>query len=159
MLRIFFLVCSQLTIGGIALMRLVPAEEIGKGFFRTCASIYLLIWILVLVGLDWARPVEFVAFALFTFLLLVYYASLWVEKLPHSARLLEITSIVGLCAIGASALSYSAGGALTDEALIRVPNFLFSTLSMGAATTGMLLGHWYLVAPELSLVPVWAVLP
>jgi len=154
MLRIFFLVCSQLTVGGVALMRLVPAEEIGKGFFRTCASIYLLIWILVLVGLDWARPVEFLAFALFTFLLLVYYASLWVEKLPNSARLLEITSIVGLCAIGASALSYSAGGSLADEALIRIPNFLFSTLSMGAAMTGMLLGHWYLVTPELSLVPI-----
>ena len=154
MLRIFFLVCSQLTVGGLALMRLVPAEAIGKGFFRTCTSIYLLIWVLVLVGLDWARPGEFLAFALFTFLLLVYYASLWVEKLPNSARLLEITSTVGLCAIGASALSYSAGGSLTDEALFRVPNFLLSTLSMGAAMTGMLLGHWYLVMPELSLVPI-----
>ena len=43
MLRIFFLVFSQLTVGGLALMRLVPAAEIGPGFFRTCASIYLLI--------------------------------------------------------------------------------------------------------------------
>jgi hypothetical protein len=154
MLRIFFLVCSQLTIGGLALMRLVPAEEIGKGFFRTCASIYLLIWVLVLVGLDWARPWEFIAFTLFTLLLLVYYASLWVEKLPNSSRLLEITSTVGLCAIGASALSYSAGGSLTDEAMLRVPNFLLSTLSLGAAMSGMLLGHWYLVTPELSLVPI-----
>jgi hypothetical protein len=154
MLRIFFLVCSQLTVGGLALMRLVPAEEIGKGFFRTCTSIYLLIWLLVLAGLDWARPGEFLTFALFTCLLLVYYASLWVEKLPNSSRLLEITSTVGLCAIGASALSYSAGGSLTDEAMLRVPNFLLSTLSLGAAMSGMLLGHWYLVTPELSLVPI-----
>src|SRR5688572_1982246 len=33
MLRIFFLVFSQLIVGGLALMRLVPAAEIGKGFF------------------------------------------------------------------------------------------------------------------------------
>jgi hypothetical protein len=154
MLRIFFLVCSQLTVGGLALMRLVPAEEIGKGFFRTCASIYLLIWVLVLVGLEWDRPWEFLAFALFTFLFLAYFASLWIDKLPNSARLLELTSTVGVCAIGASALSYSAGGALTDGALLRLPNFLFSTLAMGAAMTGMLLGHWYLVTPELSLIPI-----
>jgi hypothetical protein len=154
MLRIFFLVCSQLTVGGLALMRLVPSEEIGKGFFRTCASIYLLIWLLVLAGLDWDRPWELLAFALFTLLFLVYYASLWIEKLPDSSRLLEITSTVGLCAIGVSSLSYSAGGSLTDEALFRIPNFLCSTLSMGAAMTGMLLGHWYLVTPELSLLPI-----
>jgi hypothetical protein len=154
MLRIFFLVCSQLTVGGLALMRLVPAAEIGKGFFRTCASIYLLIWALVLAGLDWARPWELLACTLFTLLFLMYYASLWVEKLPNSSRLLEITSAVGLCAIGASALSYSAGGPLTDEAMFRVPNFLLSTLSLGAAMSGMLLGHWYLVTPELSLVPI-----
>jgi hypothetical protein len=100
MLRIFFLVCSQLTVGGLALMRLVPTEEIGKGFFRTCASIYLLIWVLVLVGLEWDRPWEFLAFALFTFLFLAYFASLWIDKLPNSARLLELTSTVGVCDAG-----------------------------------------------------------
>src|SRR4051812_13044149 len=109
MLRIFFLVFSQLTVGGLALMRLVPAAEIGPGFFRTCASIYLLIWAFVLAGLEWDRPWELLGFALFTLLFLVYYASLWLEKLANGARLLEITSGVGFCAIVASALSYSTG--------------------------------------------------
>jgi hypothetical protein len=154
MLRIFFLVFSQLIVGGLALMRLVPAAEIGKGFFRTCAAIYLLIWILVVAGLEWARPWELLGFALFTLLFVVYYASLWLEKLPNSSRLLEITSAVGFCAIIASALSYSAGGSVMDEAALRVPNFLLSALSLGAAMSGMLLGHWYLVTPELSLVPI-----
>jgi hypothetical protein len=154
MLRIFFLVFSQLTVGGLALMRLVPEADIGKGFFRTCASIYLLIWVFVLAGLEWARPWELLGFALFTLLFLVYYASLWVENLPHSSRLLEMTSAVGLCAVVASALSYSTGGPLTSEAALRAPNVLLSSLSLGAAMSGMLLGHWYLVTPELSLVPI-----
>ena len=154
MLRIFFLVFSQLIVGGIAVMRLVPAAEIGKGFFRTCASIYLLIWVLVLAGLEWARPWELLGFALFTLLFLVYYVSLWVERLPTSSRLLETTSVVGCCAVIASALSSSAGGPPADEAALRVPNFLCSTLSLGSAMSGMLLGHWYLVTPELSLVPI-----
>src|SRR5215475_1114399 len=154
MLRIFFLVFSQLTVGGLALMHLVPAAEIGPGFFRTCASIYLLIWVCVLAGLEWTRPWELLGFALFTLLFLVYYASLWLDKLVNRSRLLEITSVVGFCAVVASASSYSAGGSPLDEALIRAPNFLFSTLSLGAAMSGMLLGHWYLVTPELSLTPI-----
>jgi hypothetical protein len=91
---------------------------------------------------------------LFTLIFLVYYASLWFDKLANRARLLEITSVVGFCAVVASALSPSAGGAPLDEAFVRVPNFLFSTIALGAAMTGMLLGHWYLVTPELSLVPI-----
>jgi hypothetical protein len=154
MLRIFFLVFSQLTVGGLALMRLVPAVDIGLGFFRTCASIYLLIWVCVLAGLEWARPWELWAFVLFTLLFLVYYASLWFDKLVNRSRLLEITSIIGFCAIVASALSTSAAGSPLNEALVRVPNFLCSTIALGAAMTGMLLGHWYLVTPELSLVPI-----
>lgn len=154
MLRLFFLVFSQLTVGGLALMRLVPEAEIGKGFFRTCASIYLLIWVIVLAGLEWARPWELLGFALFTLFFLVYYASLWVEQLAHSSRLLEITSAIGLCAVVASALSYPVGGSPTDEATLRALNFLLSNLSLGAAMSGMLLGHWYLVTPELSLVPI-----
>jgi hypothetical protein len=154
MLRIFFLVLSQLTVGGLALMRLVPAAEIGPGFFRTCASIYLLIWVFGLAGLEWARPWELASFSLFTLLFLMYYVSLWVEKVANRSRLLEITSGVGICAVVASALSYSAAGSPLGEALVRVPNFLFSTLSLGAAMSGMLLGHWYLVTPELSLTPI-----
>jgi hypothetical protein len=154
MLRIFFLVFSQLTVGGLALMLLVPEAEIGKGFFRTCASIYLLIWVLDLAGLEWARPWELLGFALFSLLFLVYYASLWLEKLPRSSRLLEMTSAVGFCAVVVSALSYSTGGLLTSEAMVRAANVLLSTLSLGAAMSGMLLGHWYLVTPELSLVPI-----
>ena len=72
MLRIFFLVFSQLTIGGLAMMTVVPAESIGKGFFRTCASIYLLIWLLILAGLEWARPLEFLGGVLFTVCFLLY---------------------------------------------------------------------------------------
>jgi hypothetical protein len=154
MLRIFFLVFSQLTVGGLALMRLVPAAEIGKGFFRTCTSIYLFLWVLVLAGLESARPWELMGFALFTLLFLVYYASLWFERLPGSSRLLEMTSVAGFCAVVASALSYSAEGSLLEEAMLRAPNFLLGALSLGAAMSGMLLGHWYLVTPELSLVPI-----
>jgi hypothetical protein len=154
MLRIFFLVFSQLTVGGLLLLHLVPAAAIGKGFFRTCASIYLLIWLLLLAGLDGARPAELVGGLLFTAAFLVYYASLWTERLPDSARLLPITWGVGLGAVLASALSSMPAAAWGWEAGLYGLNFLLSTLSLGAAMSGMLLGHWYLVAPELSLLPI-----
>jgi hypothetical protein len=54
----------------------------------------------------------------------------------------------------ASALSYSPAASSMWEMTVRALNFLFSVLSLGAAMSGMLLGHWYLVTPELSLVPI-----
>jgi hypothetical protein len=154
MLRIFFLVFSQLTIGGLAVMHVVPAEAIGKGFFRTCASIYLLIWLLILAGLEWARPVELLGGGLFTLCFLLYYASLWIERLPASTRWLPLTWGVGFGAVVASALSSAPAMAWTGEAVFYTLNFLLSAVSLGAAMSGMLLGHWYLVTPELSLVPI-----
>jgi hypothetical protein len=90
----------------------------------------------------------------FTLLFLVYYASLWFEQLPDSSRLLDLTTAVGFCAVAASALSYSGAGVGFAEGGLRVANFLLGSISLGAAMSGMLLGHWYLVTPELSLVPI-----
>lgn len=154
MLRIFFLVVSQLAVGGLALLTLVPLREIGKGFFRTCGLLYLLLTVIVLGGLQWTRPAEVVGFVLFFFLLLVYLLSLWSERLPDSLQLLKGTLTVGIVAIIASALSYPSTPASAGETTLRTLNFLCSTLSLGAAMSGMLLGHWYLVTPELSLVPI-----
>lgn len=154
MLRIFFLVFSQLAVGSFALLSIVPLLEIGKGFFRTCALLYLLIMIVVLWGLSWTRPWELLGFVLFFLLLVFYLASLWIVRLPGSPRLLNITLAVGACAVIASALSDPSPATLTWATSLRALNFLSSALSLGAAMTGMMLGHWYLVTPELSLVPI-----
>jgi hypothetical protein len=154
MLRIFFLVFSQLTVGGLAMLHVVPAQEIGKGFFRTCASIYLLLWLLILAGLDRTRPAELFGCVLFTLVFLLYWASLWSERLSKSAPWLPLTWGVGGGAVVASALSAAPAASWTGEGAFYTLNFLLSTASLGAAMSGMLLGHWYLVTPELSLVPI-----
>ncbi len=138
MLRIFFLVLSQLSVGGFALLSLVPLAEIGKGFFRTCALIYLLIMALVLVGLDGVRPLELIGFVLFVLLLILYSASLWFDRLPNSMRLLKTTLTIGICAVVASALSYPSTADPPGESILRVVNFLFSTLSLGCWAIGTL---------------------
>jgi hypothetical protein len=154
MLRIFFLVLSQLSVGGLALLIFVPLREMGKGFFRTCGLIYLLLSGVILGGLQWTRPGELVGFMAFVLLLLCYLISLWSDRLPDNQRLLKMTLTVGVGAIIASALSYSSGAPPIGEATLRTLNFLCGALSLGAAMSGMLLGHWYLVTPELSLVPI-----
>ncbi|MBI3328958.1 MAG: hypothetical protein HYZ81_19920 [Nitrospinae bacterium] len=154
MLHIFFLVLSQLSVGGFALLSLIPPLAIGKGFFRTCAVLYLLLMAFILAGLAWTRPAELLGFVLFFLLLVLYIASLWIEQLPSSQRLLTIARTVGVCAVIASAFSELSAAALTWETCLRALNFLCSALSLGAAMTGMLLGHWYLVTPELSLIPI-----
>ena len=61
---------SQLTVGGLALMCLVPATEIGLGFFGPALPFYLPIWVCVVAGTEAARPWELLGFALFTLVFL-----------------------------------------------------------------------------------------
>ena len=89
-------------------MRLVPAAEIDSGFFRTCASVYLLVRSPSSPDLN-RRLLELLRLSLLP-LFLMYFASLWLEKLPARSRLLEITSVISFCAIIASSLSDSAAG-------------------------------------------------
>jgi hypothetical protein len=44
-------------------------------------------------------------------------------------------------------------GTLSFETLLYPVSFLVSALSLGAVTTGMLLGHWYLIDRDLAIEP------
>jgi len=56
------------------------------------------------------------------------------------------------------AQTFRPGPLLSVETLIYPLSFLVSALLLGAVTTGMLLGHWYLIDSGLTLEPFWRVL-
>ncbi len=58
-------------------------------------------------------------------------------------------TLVGLIALipGLSAMSF-------ETAALNLASFWTSAAAVGGATTGMLLGHWYLTAPSMSIEPL-----
>ena len=165
-LDIFYIVFSQLAVGGFVLLILVPKELVGANFYRLMGGIYLLVSGLSRCA-DLAlhqQPVTFLNFfgfwqnpesilvISFVLLILVYTLS-WGFKRP----LLTQTLFIGGSLCGAAWLVFSAQRyfqivELPGEIVLLPLQFLTAATLLGAVHTGMWFGHWYLVTPDLPVV-------
>ena len=166
LIPIFYLVFSQLAIGGFALFLLVPKGLVGRGFYRLMGAIYLLAIILARCAalaidgemvtlrnffLSWAG--HEVLFTLFLFLILLgYTVSLWLKSEFFNRILLFTGATVGTLWIVYSAQSYLSQIDLPAEQLLLPFQFLVSAALLGAVNSGMWFGHWYLVTPDLPVI-------
>ncbi len=166
MVLIFYLVFSQLAVGGLALLLIIPTSLVGRGFYRLMGAIYLLIVALarcanlainhhtVNVGSFFsAWQGQDSVFALVFFLLLLFYTvSLWLKPPIINRTLLIVGSVYGFVWIVYSARSYLALIDLPAEGFLLPAQFLVSAVLLGAVNTGMWFGHWYLVTPRLPII-------
>ena len=165
-LDIFYLVFSQLAVGGFILLILVPKGLVGANFYRLMGSIYLLVSGLSRCA-DLARhqqPVTFLNFFGFwqnpesilviSFVLLVcVYTLSWWFKRPLFTQILFIGgSICGAVWIVLTAQRYFQIVQLPGEMVLLPLQFLTAAALLGAVHTGMWFGHWYLVTPDLPVI-------
>ncbi|MCZ6676707.1 MAG: hypothetical protein O7E52_05585 [Candidatus Poribacteria bacterium] len=166
MVRIFYLVFSQLAVGGLGLLLLIPKDLVGRGFYRLMGAIYLLIIICArcanlainhhTVGLKnflfvWQEQDS--ALVLIFFLLTLFYMiSLWLKPAIINRLLLILSAVVGLIWIVYSANFYLDGMNLPGVQFLLPAQFLISTVLLGAVNSGMWFGHWYLVTPRLPVI-------
>lgn len=165
-LDIFYLVFSQLAVGGFILLLLVPKGLVGANFYRLMGSIYLLVSGLSRCA-DLARhqqPVTFLNFFGFwqnpesilviSFVLLVcVYTLSWWFKRPLFTQILFIGgSICGAVWIVLTAQRYFQIVQLPGEMVLLPLQFLTAAALLGAVHTGMWFGHWYLVTPDLPVI-------
>ena len=166
MILIFYIVFSQLAVGGLALLLLIPKDLVGRGFYRLMALIYLLVMVfarcanLALSG----NPVSFGNFFLawqgyesifvlaFCALLLLYMLSLWLKQALISRFLLIAGTICGIIWIVYSAQSYGELIDIPAGRLLLSAQFLVSAVLLGTVNSGMWFGHWYLVTPNLPVI-------
>ena len=165
-LDIFYLVFSQLAVGGFVVLILVPKALVGANFYRLMGGIYLLV-----SGLSRCanlalhqQPVTFLNFfgfwqnlesvlvIVFVLLVLVYTLSWWFKR-----PLLTQTLFIGGSIFGAAWLIFSAQRYFQivelPGAVVLLPlQFLTAAALLGAVHTGMWFGHWYLVTPDLPVV-------
>ena len=165
-LDIFYLVFSQLAVGGFVLLILVPKGLVGANFYRLMGGIYLLVSGLSRCA-DLAlhqQPVTFLNFfgfwqnresvlvISFVLLVLVYTLSWWFKR-PLLTRILFVGgSICGAAWLVLSAQRYFQIIQLPGETVLLPLQFLTAAVLLGAVHTGMWFGHWYLVTPDLPVI-------
>jgi len=161
----FLLVFGQLAVGGILALSVPGFHEIERGFFKSTACVYLGCGITILLGKAylvlftrpetlWSlRGLEVGAWFLFCLLCGIYTYTLWGDPFVLRARAYVLSLFSGIIALSISASVYRQASLLSVETVLYPLSFLTSAAMLGAAATGMSLGHWYLIELGLSLEP------
>jgi hypothetical protein len=169
--RCFLLVFEQLYVGGFLALSVPPFADMERGFYKSSAAVYLGIGLFALAGrvvlllrpasgaatANPAQLFELSLWAISTLAAAVYLRSLWGNAFRLRARAYVVTWMSGLAALAVAAQSFRLGPALSVESVMYPINFVVSALLLGSVTTGMLLGHWYLIDRDLSIDPFWRV--
>ena len=165
-LDIFYLVFSQLAVGGFILLCLVPKALVGANFYRLMGSIYLFVSGLSRCA-DLAlhrQPVTFLNFfgfwqnpesilvISFVLLVLIYTLSWWF-KVPLLTQFFFFAGVIcGIAWIILSTQRYFQIVRLPGEVFLLPLQFLTAAVLLGTVHSGMWFGHWYLVTPDLPVI-------
>jgi hypothetical protein len=141
----------QVAVGGMVALLFVPYKAISRQFFRICSLIFL-----VVEGLALWRSggqVEMGGWSSFLFaaLLLAFTLAWFIPGDPGAVVLHRLGILAGLALVLVDTWRYPivAGGSLGR--VMGVINALTSTLLLGTALVGLLLGHRYLNEPQLPV--------
>jgi hypothetical protein len=155
-----FLVFLELAVGGLLVLLWADwRREVSRGFVLMSLvllglSAGLALWVrqsfpLALVDPAWRAP-ETAAVVAFVGLLAVYLVIAW-RRGQRGRRLVGLlAAVAGLGSLGAASLVHAAAQGPWTVLL----SLLLGALSLGAAMVAMVLGHWYLVTPDLSTRPL-----
>jgi hypothetical protein len=164
----FLVMFGALAIGGFFCLSLPPFHEIERGFYKSSAAVFLTSALVIVAGKGVllarsATPsalsiVELAGWTTFAACGALYLYSLWGNPYRLRARAYLGTLIFGLLALTVSASRFRLAPLASLETVLYPLSFAMSAATLGAAVTGMLLGHWYLIDTGMSLVPLQRVL-
>lgn len=150
---LIFLLFSQLAIGGIWSVSLVP-DLAGKSFFRFCGLACALLLAIGLFTGEQHHSLSLWGLVASLWLSCIFVGLIVCER-PRQARRVLLGS--GL----AGAFGLAAYGFLTTPeawphwvAYASIVYQLSSALFLGSVIFGMILGHWYLIVPTLPIAPL-----
>ncbi len=161
----FILFLHQLSLGGLFALAVTPFHEIERGFYKSTAGVLLITALLGLWGkLDLYRnalflnggvgpTLEIILYVLFVLFLALYLVSLWGERVRLRARTFSLSLLLGLGGLLLASFSFHNSAFWSVETFSYPISFVLSSLLLGAATVGMLIGHWYLIDSGQRLEP------
>ena len=163
---VFYLVFSQLGVGGFVLLFLVPKGLVGANFYRLMGGIYLLVSGLSRCAnlalyeqsvtfrnfFGYWQNLESISVISFFLIILVYTLSWWF-KTPLLTQIFFFGgTISGIASIVLSSQRYLQIIQIPGEMFVLPLQFLTAATLLGAVHTGMWFGHWYLVVPDLPVI-------
>lgn len=165
--RCFLLVFAELYVGGLLALSIPPFHQIERGFYKSTASVYLGAGILAFAGrvalllrgsattaaFTRGEGLEMLLWAISLVAAGLYLYGLWGEDSRSRARHYVWAWSSGVVALAIGAQAFRLGPAFSVETVLYPLSFVVSALLLGAVTTGMLLGHWYLIDHSLSIDP------
>ncbi len=163
--EIFYLVFSQLAVGGFAVMFLIPKGVVGANYYRLMGGIYLLVAVLARCANLYLnkQSVTFIAFfgglenvesifvLSFVVIVFVYTLSLWFKSSILTDLLFYLGILCGIVWILFSAFHYFKVVQFPGSKYLLSFQFIISAVLLGGVHTGMWFGHWYLVTPDLPV--------
>ena len=163
--KVFYLVFSQLAVGGMTVMLFIPMGLVGANFYRLMGGIYLLVGGLarcttlylreqpVNIGNFFAywQDAEAILGICFIAILFVYTLSWWFKSPVFTQILFYAGALCGIFWLIYSALPYLENVQFPGADFLLPLQFLVSAALLGIVHTGMWFGHWYLVTPELPV--------
>ena len=159
--RCFLLVFCQLGVGGLLSLAVPPFHDLERGFFKSSGGVFLTASLLGGLGTIYLRltreasgvgTIEALLWLLHCALFAIYLATLWGNEMQTRARLFAAAQLSGVAALTASAWSL----ALVQGpwiVFLSIANTLVGAAALGAVTTGMLIGHWYLIDTSMEIEP------
>ncbi|HZR79786.1 MAG TPA: hypothetical protein VFD92_01730 [Candidatus Binatia bacterium] len=159
--RCFLLVFCQLGVGGLLSLAVPPFHDLERGFYKSSAGVFFsasLVGALGTVdllltrdasGVSWLEAALWIAHLV---LFGLYLSTLWGDAMVARARLYAAALLTGVAALAVGAGSLIAGHGILLETL-SVLSALVSAVAVGSVTTGMLIGHWYLIDPGMEIEP------
>lgn len=162
--EILFLLLGQLSVGGVVLLAVISRRQLGLSFFRLNGLIFFLLMGAAIPGIpapaadggirgllhSWPGATIVLTLA-YAACLFAYLVTFWVKKETHATSWLYGAAFLGVGLVVASALTYAERLAEGPVQVLIPLNFLLSSLVLGSALLGMLLGHRYLTNPHLSI--------
>jgi hypothetical protein len=164
-----FVLLAETAVGGIATVAYLRATGgLTHGFLKFVAATYLVLGLLALLVV-WAGPpanyrslfpinqtvangLVFLQAAV-VLALMVQVVMLWRQKEGPRLGWLVSLAASALLLAGIAAAFWPLASSLADGVALTLL-VIVSAVVLGAATTGMLLGHWYLVTPALTNRPL-----
>jgi hypothetical protein len=157
----FLLLFVQLSIGGLLSLCITPFHELGQGFYKSTGTVFFCFGVLSIVGRfalfgNPAGQLSLVGIAALSFFVIcfaLYLFSLWRGNEALTAWSYALSFLSGVLTLVASGLSYQPNQFFSYETPVYALGFVFPALSLGSVVATMLLGHWYLIDPGISIEP------
>ncbi|HEX7447912.1 MAG TPA: hypothetical protein VF306_10225 [Pirellulales bacterium] len=152
-MQILFQFLLRLSLGMAGAMVATSPRQVTSGYYRN--NLYVLLGLTVLAGLlAWTSPADAplwppIAAAVLSYLGAVF----WLYELAGPG-LLALVAIAGVCLSGTWLAETSNSAPLTIGWLLARLDPLSGGAVLGTTMAAMLLGHWYLNSPGMSLAPL-----